>query len=74
MPPPVPPASSSPAAAGDWTIVHRIDPAMDLHLALLADAAEDALRDRHALDALDRGRCAAPGWRWALAAWGRRSA
>lgn len=39
----------------DWTILHSQDPAMDLHLALLAEAADEALRSLRASD--ERAAC-----------------
>ena len=37
-------------AKAGWTIVHRKDPAMDLHLTLMAEAADEALRSLRAAD------------------------
>lgn len=33
-----------------WTIVHRQDAAMDLHLSLMVEAADEALRSLRAAD------------------------
>jgi hypothetical protein len=48
------------ARANEWTIVHRRDPAMDLHLTLLADAADEALRGLRAMDARTAARLRSP--------------
>jgi len=37
-------------AKGEWTILHRHDPIMDLHLSLMAEAADEALRSLRAND------------------------
>lgn len=50
----------NPPQPGDWTIVHRTDPAMDLHLKLMTELAEEALRGVRASEEFAARRPAEP--------------